>query len=129
MSAPGYSRLFGYVGTTFIVVGGLFLLAFVAFLTIGASGVPTNAVGHYFVAFAASATIGWGWGLRAAAHDAGLRRVLAAPTAGAMVLMGLYRVVIVAASPEVRAWAGLVPVGEAVAFAALAIAFARTRQG
>ena len=129
MSVPGYSRLYGYTGVVFMIVGAVFFPAFIGFLAFGSSPVPTNAVGHYFVAFAASAMIGWGGSLRAAASDAALRRRLAIPTATAMALMGLYRIVIVVASSEVRAWAGWVPAGEAVICAVLTVAFARTATG
>jgi hypothetical protein len=128
MSAPAYSRLYGYTGLVFMIIGAAFFPAFIGFLIFGRSPVPTNAVGHYFVAFAASAMIGWGWSLRAAASDAALRRLLAIPTATGMALMGLYRIIIVIASAEVRAWAGWVPAGEAVACALLTLAFARARR-
>lgn len=127
MSAPAYSRLFAWVGTIFIVTGVLFLLAFASFVAAGSSAVPTNAVGHYFVAFAASATLAWGWCLRTAANDEALQRKLAMPTAVGMGLMGAYRIIIVVTSLEVRAWAGWVPALEAVAFAALTLAFAKRR--
>jgi hypothetical protein len=127
MSAPGYSRLYGFTGVIFMIIGAAFFLAFLSFLSFGRSAVPTDAVGHYFVAFAASAMIGWGWSLRAAANDLALRQLLAIPTATGMALMGLYRIIIVVASVEVRAWAGWVPAIEAVACAVLTVAFARTR--
>ena len=127
MSAPEYSRLYGYTGNVLIVIGALFFSAFLAFVATGHSPVPTNAVGHYFVAFAASALIGWGWSLRSAAGDAAQRRSLAIPTAAGIALMGLYRIVIVVASPDVRAWVGWVPAAEAVACAVLAVMFARSR--
>ena len=129
MSDPAYSRLYGYTGAVFMSIGAVFFPAFIAFLVSGHSPVPTNAVGHYFVAFAASAMIGWGWSLRTAARDAALRRVLAMPTAVGMALMGLYRIIIVVASPEVRAWAGWVPGIEAGACAILTVVFARTWAG
>ena len=128
MSAPTYSRLYGYTGVVFMIIGAAFFPAFIGFLAFGRSPVPTNAVGHYFVAFAASAMIGWGWSLRAAASEAALRRLLAIPTATAMALMGLYRIVIVVANAEVRAWVGWVPAIEAVACAVLTVAFARTKR-
>jgi len=109
-----------------VSIGAAFLLAFFSFLSFGRSPVPTNAVGQYFVGFAASAMIGWGWSLRAAANEPALRRLLAVPTATGMALMGLYRIMIVVASVEVRAWAGWVPAVEAAACAVLAVAFART---
>ncbi len=126
MTTPAYSRLYGYTGVVFMIIGAAFFPAFIGFLVLGRSPVPTNAVGHYFVAFAASAMIGWGWSLRAAASDAALRRLLAIPTATGMALMGLYRIIIVVASADVRAWAGWVPAVEAVACALLTVAFART---
>ena len=127
MAAPGYSRLYGSTGTVFVAVGAVFFPAFLAFLTTGRSPVPTNVVGHYFVAFAASALVGWGLCLRAAARDAGLRAALAVPTAVGLALMGLYRIIIVVASAELRVWAGWVPAGEAVACAVLAVSFVRAR--
>jgi hypothetical protein len=129
MSTPTYSRLYGYTGVVFMIIGAAFFPAFIAFLALGHSPVPTNAVGHYFVAFAASAMIGWGGSLRAAASDAALRRRLAIATAIGMALMGLYRIIIVVASVEVRAWGGWVPAIEAVACAVLTVAFVRTRMG
>lgn len=126
-TAPEHSRLYGYTGLVFMITGVAFFAVFIGFLVLGRSPVPTNAVGHYFVAFAASAMVGWGWSLRAAASDAALRPLLAIPTATGMALMGLYRIIIVVTSADVRAWAGWVPAVEALACALLTIAFARTR--
>ena len=125
MSTPTYSPLYARTGTVFMIIGVWFFAAFLAFLVVGRSPVPTDAVGHYFVAFAASALVGWGWSLRVAGRDAALRPLLALPTATGMALMGLYRIIIVVASPEVRAWASWVPAFEAAACAVLAVAFAR----
>jgi hypothetical protein len=118
-----YGRLCGITGGGLIVLGFTLLTVMLVFLGTGQSPIPVDGVGHYFVAFTGSVLMAWGVSLLIASRDMEVARILAPANATGMALMAFYRLVIVLSSADVRAWIGFLPMGEALLFGGLAIAF------
>lgn len=118
-----YGKLCGITGGALILLGFILFIAMLIFLNTGRSPIPSNGVGHYFVAFTGSVLVAWGLSLQVASQNIELARLLAPASAIGMALMALYRLVIVLSSADVRAWVGFIPVDEAFLFSGLAIAF------
>jgi hypothetical protein len=118
-----YGRLCGITGGGLIVLGFTLLTVMLVFLGTGQSPIPVDGVGHYFVAFTGSVLMAWGVSLLIASQDMEVARILAPANATGMALMAFYRFVIVLSSADVRAWIGFLPMGEALLFGGLAIAF------
>jgi len=118
-----YGRLCGFTGGALILLGITMLTTMLIFLITGHSPIPTGGVGHYFLAFTGSVLVAWGLSLRLASRNSELAYLLAPANAIGMALMAFYRSVIVLSSADVRAWIGFIPMGEALLFGGLAIAF------
>ena len=118
-----YGRLCGITGGALILLGLILLTSMLLNLNNGQSPIPTDGVGHYFVAFTGSVLVAWGLSMQVASRNIELASILAPANAMGMALMALYRFVIVLISADVRAWVGFIPMGEAFLFAILGIAF------
>lgn len=118
-----YGRLCGITGGALILLGFTLLTVMLVFLGTGQSPIPADGVGHYFVAFTGSVLVAWGLSLHVASRHMELARILAPANAIGMALMAFFRMVIVLSSADVRSWIGFLPMGEALLFGGLAIAF------
>ena len=118
-----YGRLCSITGGGLILIGLSLLTVMLVFLSTGQSPIPADGVGHYFVAFTGSVLVAWGLSLQVASQDKELARSLAPASAIGMALMAFYRLVIVLSSADVRTWIGFLPMGEALLFGGLAVAF------
>jgi hypothetical protein len=84
--------------------------------------VSTGPVGHYFIAFAGCALVGWGGALLGAARDPLANRAIATTTAVALVLMSIVRMVAWIIG-DYYALMGELPRVEAALFLLLALGF------
>ena len=118
-----FNKLFGITGGLILVIGLALVGLFMQHALTGDSSVPTNGVGHYFIAFTGSAMAAWGTILLRASRDTTLAAAIAVPTALGFGLMSAYRAVVTFTEAEVMDWVGYVPAGEAVVFAIVAVVF------
>ena len=117
-----YRVLCAVVGTLFTVGGLAFLFAFLRYQAPGGTGFfGLGPGGHYFVAFAGSALVGWGGCLLGAVRHPASSRGIGTATAAGLVLSACYRMI---------AWVvgdyaalGSVLLVEAALFLLLALAF------
>ena len=107
-----------------LIVSGLVLTAnFFGYQRVDSTpAIPTGPVGHYFVAFAGCALVGWGGGLIGAAHNPQANRTIGNATALALVLMAVVRMTAWLIG-DYYAWLGQLPRVEAAFFLLLALAF------
>lgn len=113
----------GATGLLFVAAGLALFAAFFAYQAPGSEpAIPMGPLGHYFVAFAGCALVGWGGSLLAGARDLATGRRLAPVAALGLVLMALYRMVGWFMG-DYYAWAGETLRYEAALFLALALAF------
>lgn len=118
-----YRLLAAVMGTLFVAGGFTFFGAFFGYQAPGSTPViPTGPVGHYFVAFAGCALIGWGGGLLGAARDPAAGRTVGTATALALVLSAVYRMVGWLVG-DYYVWLGDLPRTEAAIFLVLALLF------
>ncbi len=115
--------LSGIIGTMFILFGLALTLSFFGYQQPGSTpGVPTGPVGHYFIAFAGCALVGWGGGLIGAARDPQASRAIATATVLALVLMSVVRMAAWVVG-DYYTWLGELPRAEAAFFLLPALAF------
>jgi hypothetical protein len=118
-----YRLLAGILGALFIAGGLMLFAAFFGYQQPGAAAaIPTGPVGHYFVAFTGCAMVGWGGGLLGAARHPASGRTVGTVTALALVMMGVYRMLVWLVG-DYYIWLGELPRAEALLFLALALAF------
>ncbi|MBW2725127.1 MAG: hypothetical protein JRE71_12120 [Deltaproteobacteria bacterium] len=118
-----YRVLSGTIGIAFILFGLVLTASFFGYQEPGSTpGIPTGPVGHYFIAFAGCALVGWGGGLIGAAREPRTSRSIATATVLALVLMSVVRMAAWVVG-DYHAWLGELPRGEAAFFLLLALAF------
>ncbi len=89
-----YRVLMGSLGIAFFLFGMALIVAFFLYQRPNSTPlVTTGPIGHYFVAFAGCALIGWAWGLVGAARDPWASRSVGTMTIFALVLMAVIRLV------------------------------------
>lgn len=118
-----FNKLFGITGPLFALTGLALLGLFASHAFSGNSPVPTDGIGHYFIAFTGSMAVCWGAILAKAARRPEVASVVALPTAVGLALMSVYRIIVTFTNEDVMDWVGYVPAGEAVIFGILAIVF------
>ena len=117
-----YRVLSGVLGVMLVVVGFVLFATFFLYQQPGGSPpVQTGPVGHYFVAFAGCALVGWGGGLLGAARHPRSGRSVGTATALALVLSAVYRMVAWTIG-DYHLW-GQLPRVEAALFLLLALGF------
>lgn len=96
MTTRIYAILCAVSGAALCILGLLLFAQFFRFHAPGGLGfplLPMGPNGHYFVAFAGSALVGWGGALLGAARHAVHTRAVGTATAVALVMSALYRMV------------------------------------
>lgn len=89
-----YRVLMGTLGIAFFLFGAAMVASFFLYQRPGSEPpVPTGPVGHYFVAFAGCALLGWSGGLVGAARAPLASRSVGTMTAFVLVLMAVIRMV------------------------------------
>ena len=89
-----YRVLMGSLGIAFFLFGMALILAFFLYQRPHSTPlVTTGPIGHYFVAFAGCALVGWSGGLIGAARDPWASRSVGTMTIVALVLMAVIRLV------------------------------------
>lgn len=122
-TGTAYRVLAGTLGVAFVVFGLVLTATFFGYQRVGSTpAVPTGPVGHYFVAFAGCALIGWGGGLIGAARSPVANRAVSTATVCALILMGAVRIVAWAVG-DYHAWLGGLPRLEAAFFLLIALGF------
>lgn len=117
-----YRVLMGSLGIALFLFGMAMIASFFLYQRPGSTPlVPTGPIGHYFVAFAGCALIGWAGGLVGAARDPWSSRSVGTLTILALILMALIRMVGWFIG-DYHAWLGDTLRTEAGAFLLLALA-------
>jgi len=117
-----YRFVMGTLGVAILVFGTGLVVSFVLYQRPNSvPAIPTGPVGHYFVAFAGCALIGWAGGLLGAARDPLSSRTVGTTTAFVIALMAVVRMLAWFVG-DYWAWLGDLPRTEASAF--LLISFA-----
>ncbi len=96
MARRAYAILCWIFGILLCITGLVLFAQFFRFHAPGGLGFPLLSMGpngHYFVAFAGSALVGWGGALLGAARHPALSRTVGTATALALVMSALYRMV------------------------------------
>jgi hypothetical protein len=94
LSTRGYRWLAGVVGFGFVGSGFALFATFLRYQAPGSTPVVTTGpMGHYFVAATGCALVAWGGALLNTARRPQLASALATPTAIALVMMALYRMI------------------------------------
>jgi hypothetical protein len=87
-----YRFLMGTLGVAMLVFGIGLVATFILYQRPGSTpAIPTGPVGHYFVAFAGCALMGWAGGLIGAARDPLASRSVGTMTAFVLALMAVIR--------------------------------------
>jgi hypothetical protein len=117
-----YRLLMGTLGVALLVFGAGLVVAFVLYQRPNSvPAIPTGPVGHYFVAFAGCALIGWAGGLLGAARDPLSSRTVGTTTAFVIALMAVVRMLAWFVG-DYWAWLGDLPRTEASAFLLISLA-------
>jgi hypothetical protein len=118
-----YRVLAGTLGSAFVLFGLVLTVSFFGYQQPGSTpNIPTGPVGHYFIAFAGCALVGWGGGLIGVARNPGANSSIATATILALILMSVVRMAAWVIG-DYYAWLGEVPRVEAAFFLILALAF------
>jgi len=116
-----YRLILGSLGVAFSVFGLALVGSFFAFQRPNSVPlVPTGPVGHYFIAFAGCALLGWAGGLLGAARNPAASRTVATMTAFVLALMAVIRMLAWLIG-DYAAWLGDLPRTEATAFLLVAL--------
>jgi len=117
-----YRLLMGTLGVAVLVFGiGLVVSFFMYQRPNSVPAIPTGPVGHYFVAFAGCALMGWAGGLIGAARDPFSSRTVGTMTAFVIALMAVVRMLAWFVG-DYWAWLGDLPRTEASAFLLVSLA-------
>jgi len=117
-----YRLLMGTLGVAVLVFGiGLVVAFFMYQRPNSVPAIPTGPVGHYFVAFAGCALMGWAGGLIGAARDPFSSRTVGTTTAFVIALMAVVRMLAWFVG-DYWAWLGDLPRTEASAFLLVSLA-------
>lgn len=117
-----YRLLMGTLGVAVLVFGIGLVATFVLYQRPNSvPAIPTGPVGHYFVAFAGCALMGWAGGLIGAARDPFSSRTVGTMTAFVMALMAVIRMLAWFVG-DYWAWLGDLPRTEASAFLLVSLA-------
>ena len=117
-----YRLLMGSLGVALLIFGiGLVVSFFLYQRPNAVPAIPTGPVGHYFVAFAGCALMGWAGGLIGAARDPLSSRSVGTVTAFVIALMAVIRMVAWFVG-DYYAWLGELPRTEASALLLLSLA-------
>ena len=112
----------GTLGVAILVFGIGLVVSFVLYQRPNSvPAIPTGPVGHYFVAFAGCALIGWAGGLLGAARDPLSSRTVGTTTAFVIALMAVVRMLAWFVG-DYWAWLGDLPRTEASAFLLISLA-------
>jgi len=118
-----YRFLMGTLGVAVLVFGiGLVVSFFLYHRPNSIPAIPTGPVGHYFVAFAGCALMGWSGGLIGAARNPLASRTVGTMTAFVIALMAVVRMAAWFVG-DYYVWLGELPRVEAAFFLLLALAF------
>lgn len=118
-----YRWLAASIGALMVAGGLAFFFTFFRYQTPGSTpAIPTGPVGHYFVAFAGCALVGWGGSLLGAARDPASGRAVGTATAFALVLSAVYRMAGWVIG-DYYVWLGDLPRVEAAILLVLALCF------
>lgn len=116
-----YRLVLGSLGVAFVVFGLALIGTFFAFQRPGSVPlVPTGPIGHYFIAFAGCAMLGWAGGLIGAARNPAASRTVGTMTAFVFALMAVIRMIAWVLG-DYAAWLGDVPRTEAAGFLIVAL--------
>lgn len=117
-----YRLLMGTLGVAVLVFGIGLVATFVLYQRPNSvPAIPTGPVGHYFVAFAGCALMGWAGGLIGAARDPFSSRTVGTMTAFVIALMAVIRMLAWFVG-DYWAWLGDLPRTEASAFLLVSLA-------
>ena len=117
-----YRLLMGSLGVAVLVFGiGLVAAFFLYQRPNSVPAIPTGPVGHYFVAFAGCALMGWAGGLIGAARDPFSSRTVGTMTAFVIALMAVVRMLAWFVG-DYWVWLGDLPRTEASAFLLISLA-------
>jgi hypothetical protein len=117
-----YRLLMGTLGVAVLVFGiGLVVSFFMYQRPNSVPAIPTGPVGHYFVAFAGCALMGWAGGLIGAARDPFSSRTVGTMTAFVIALMAVVRMLAWYVG-DYWAWLGDLPRTEASIFLLISLA-------
>ncbi len=112
----------GILGVAMLVFGLALVAAFFLYQRPGSiPTIPTGPVGHYFVAFAGCALLGWAGGLIGAARDPLSSRTVGTMTAFVLALMAVIRMMAWFVG-DYYVWLGDLPRLEASAFLLISLA-------
>lgn len=122
-----YRVLMGSLGVAFFLFGMALIASFFLYQRPHSTPmVTTGPIGHYFVAFAGCALVGWSGGLVGAARDPWASRSIGTMTIFALVLMAVIRMVAWVIG-DYYEFAGEALRGEVAGFLALALALIWTK--
>lgn len=122
-----YRALMGSLGIAFFLFGMALIASFFLYQRPHSTPlVTTGPIGHYFVAFAGCALVGWSGGLVGAARDPWASRSTGTMTIFALVLMAVIRMVAWIIG-DYYEFAGEALRGEVAAFLAIALALIWTK--
>jgi hypothetical protein len=117
-----YRLLMGTLGVAMGVFGLALVAAFFLYQRPGSiPTIPTGPVGHYFIAFAGCALLGWAGGLVGAARDPLSSRTVGTMTAFVLALMAVIRMMAWFVG-DYYVWLGDLPRTEASAFLIISLA-------
>jgi len=117
-----YRLLMGILGVAMLVFGLALVATFFTYQRPGSiPTIPTGPVGHYFIAFAGCALLGWAGGLIGAARDPFSSRSVGTMTAFVLALMAIIRMLAWFVG-DYYVWLGDLPRTEASIFLIISLA-------